>query len=111
MAKVSLCYRPDEFKEGSARVALVGFQVGQVALNIATAQWVVFLQDDWTPKLIHQAEARALRMGNDTGKGGHQQHVLNTSSFNRKQQPLAWINIWLIFLFIDVYFFAVIHSQ
>ena len=51
------------FDEKTASVFLLSTRAGGVGLNLASANWVIFLDTDWNPQMDLQAIARAHRQG------------------------------------------------
>ena len=49
--------------ETDTSVFLLSTRAGGVGLNLATANWVIFLDSDWNPQMDLQAIARAFRQG------------------------------------------------
>ena len=52
-----------QFQEGDARIIIGGLKAAGVGLNLFVASTVVFIEIDWNPAVLTQAEDRLCRMG------------------------------------------------
>ena len=62
-ARRNLGIRMFNQRESEYRVMLISTRAGGLGINLATASDVIFLDQDWNPQIMLQAEARAHRIG------------------------------------------------
>jgi SNF2 family DNA or RNA helicase len=82
-----------DFQEGRKRIFIGGLKAAGIGLNLTRASTVVFIEIDWNPAVLSQAEDRLCRYGQK--KMVHVLHLVlnNTLDVNMSQRVIQKQNV------------------